>query len=189
MGKRGVKPGEKRGPYKRKDKLSLSEAKKHRQEQAEILLPQFLAVEWKKDWRSSEMLQKLFLLAFSGLSHVDSAKMLGVSESELLRALQAFPEAKGHWDRGQEEVVTLCHIALTQRIRGMKVTEIRRTEKADGGIDTTTITKELPPDIDAVKYFLSNRVSQYKPTDAASAFEGRLDTMLGRIEQMDLFNQ
>lgn len=187
MARKGVKPGTKRGPYKRKDAAGKAEARERRVQEAEILLPQYLITEWSVDWKSRDLLEKVFLMAFSGLSVAEGAKMLRIEENEFLRALKAFPEVSHQWSRGQEEVVTLCHIALTQRIRGMKVTEIRRTEKADGGVDVTTITKELPPDIDAVKFFLNKRVAQYQESNGSDQFETRLDTMLGKLEQMDLF--
>lgn len=191
MAKKGVKPGTKRGGYSRRSRGELDAAREIRALEAEKLLPSFLEGKrsaFPKDWLSAEMTQKVYLCSFAGLTPSGAARILGVSEKEFLEALKAIPQVQECWDRGQEDIVSLCHVALTHRIRGMKVTEVRRTEKADGGIDTTTITKELPPDIDAVKFFLSNRVVQYQEANPTVAFEGRLDTMLGRLEQMDLFS-
>lgn len=186
---RGVKPGTKRKPYQKKSAEELKKAKEARVAQAEMVLDQYLepAYRWTRDWKSTQMHANLYLASFAGLTEARAARVLGVAEKELLEAFKAFPETKSHWDRGQEEIVTMCHLALTQRIRGMKVTETRTTTKADGGVDQTVVVKELPPDIDAVKYFLSNRLPEYQEQSASAQFEGRLDTMLSRIEQMDLF--
>ena len=189
MGKRGVKAGTKRNAYKKKTPEELAELKAKRVQQAEMVLEQYLEPDyrWTKDWKDSRVLANVYLASFAGLSESKAARILGVPEKELLEAFKAFPETKAHWERGQEEIVTLCHLALTQRIRGMTLTETRTTTKADGGVDQTVIKKELPPDVDAVKFFLNNRVPEYQEQSATAQFEGRLDTMLSRIEQMDLF--
>lgn len=190
MGKRGVKPGTKRNAYRKKTPEELAEAKAKRAVQADMVLDQYLepTYRWTRDWKDTRILANVYLASFAGLSEARAARVLGVPDKELLEAFKQFPETKAHWDRGQEEIVTLCHLALTQRIRGMTVTETRTTTKADGGVDQTVVKKELPPDVDAVKFFLNNRVPEYQEQSASAQFEGRLDTMLSRIEQLDLFS-
>lgn len=189
MTKRGVKPGSKRTPYKAKSNEEKAVKRAKRISTAEALLPMYLEPErkWSLEWEDPDLLEKTYLCSFAGLSTASAAKMLQCPEKELIEALKAIPDVSSHWARGQEEIVTLCHVALTRRISGMKTTETRVTTKADGGVETTTVVRELPPDTDAVKFFLQNRVVQYQEFNPASQFEGRLDTMLGRLEQMDLF--
>lgn len=191
MARKGVKPGTKRGSYKPKTAEELARAKAAREEAAEMLLPEYLYREsWSRKWSSPEMLEKAFLLAFAGMTVQSGSKLIGVPETEFLRALDAFPELKGHWLQGQEATVEACHRALLKRIQGVTVRETRTTTKSDGAVERVEIEKELPPDIDAVKFFLQHRVTEYQDASPVDAFEGRLDTMLGRIEQqMDLFDK
>lgn len=191
MGKRGVKPGTKRNAYRKKTPEELAEAKAKRAVQADMVLDQYLepTYRWTRDWKDTRILANVYLASFAGLSEARAARVLGVPDKELLEAFKQFPETKAHWDRGQEDIVLKCHMSLAKRIDGMTVTEIRRTEKGDGTVDVTTITKELPPCVDSIKFFLNNRVEQYQEINSTSQYESRLDTMLSRIEQLDLFDK
>lgn len=181
---RGVKKGSKRGAYKRKPEEEKEKARERRVIEAEAVLPAYLhRPTYTLEWHTEEIAEKVRLLSFAGLTQVDAAKILGVSQEELKQALETFSGIKRAWAKGQEEIVLLAHMAISQRIRGMTVKEVRETWDGEMLQEKTVVYREIPPDIDAVKYFLNNRVDQYKELGSDAPFIGRLDTLLGSLEK------
>lgn len=181
---RGVKKGSKRGSYRKKPEEEKEKSRERRAVEAEAVLPAYLSrPTYSVDWHTGEIAEKVRLLSFAGLSHMDAAKILGCSVEELKGALGAFGEIGRAWSKGQEEIILLAHLAISQRIRGVKVQEIRETWEGDILAERVVVTREIPPDVDAVKYFLNHRVDQYKDLGADAPFIERLDTLLGGLEK------
>jgi hypothetical protein len=100
-----------------------------------------------------EMCEQVFEMALLGLTDVQMAKVLGISEVTFNEYKSEHPEFLKSLTRGKEEADGKVAKAMYKRALGLTIEEQALTR--DG--DIVTLKKELPPDTAAAKHWLANR--------------------------------
>lgn len=100
-----------------------------------------------------KMIDQVFEMALLGLTDVQMAKVLGVSEVTFNEYKKKHPEFLKSLTQGKEEADGKVAKAMYKRALGLTITEDALTR--DG--DVVQLKKELPPDTAAAKHWLANR--------------------------------
>jgi hypothetical protein len=99
------------------------------------------------------MIEQVFEMALLGLTDVQMAKVLGVSEVTFNDYKKKHPEFLKSLTQGKEDADGKVAKAMYKRALGLTITEDALTR--DG--DVVQLRKELPPDTAAAKHWLANR--------------------------------
>jgi hypothetical protein len=99
-----------------------------------------------------EMCEQVFEMALLGLTDVQMARVLGISEVTF-NEYKAIPEFLKSLTQGKEDADAKVAKAMYKRALGLTITEDALTR--DG--DVVQLKKELPPDTAAAKHWLANR--------------------------------
>jgi len=99
------------------------------------------------------MIEQVFEMALLGLTDVQMAKILGVSEVTFNDYKKKHPEFLKSLTHGKEEADGKVAKAMYKRALGLTITEDALTR--DG--EVVSLKKELPPDTAAAKHWLANR--------------------------------
>jgi len=99
------------------------------------------------------MIEQVFEMALLGLTDVQMAKILGVSEVTFNDYKKKHPQFLKSLTHGKEEADGKVAKAMYKRALGLTITEDALTR--DG--EVVSLKKELPPDTAAAKHWLANR--------------------------------
>ncbi len=110
-----------------------------------------------QEWLTDEGLLRLEAWARDGLTDEQIAKNMGISRSTLNEWKKKYSDISDTLKRGKEIVDTQVENALLKRALGYKYTETKTVESAKGTV-TTTIEKEVAPDVTAGIFWLKNRL-------------------------------
>jgi hypothetical protein len=99
-----------------------------------------------------EMCEQVFEMALLGLTDVQMARVLGVSEVTF-NEYKKLPEFLKSLTQGKEDADAKVAKAMYKRALGLTITEDALTR--DG--EVVQLKKELPPDTAAAKHWLANR--------------------------------
>jgi hypothetical protein len=99
------------------------------------------------------MIEQVFEMALLGLTDVQMAKVLGVSEVTFNDYKKKHPEFLKSLTQGKEDADGKVAKAMYKRALGLTITEDALTR--DG--EVVQLKKELPPDTAAAKHWLANR--------------------------------
>ena len=99
------------------------------------------------------MIEQVFEMALLGLTDVQMAKVLGVSEVTFNDYKKKHPEFLKSLTQGKEDADGKVAKAMYKRALGLTITEDALTRDWD----VVQLRKELPPDTAAAKHWLANR--------------------------------
>lgn len=107
-------------------------------------------------WLTQEGLTLLEGWARDGLTNGQIAHNMGIDEATFYRYQKRFCEMRKAIKKGKEVVDYEVENALLKRALGYEFQETK-TKTTINGIETTIITKHIPPDTGAAAFWLKNR--------------------------------
>lgn len=110
-----------------------------------------------KDWLEKDKLLLLQSWARNGLLDEAIAKKIGINKSTLYEWKKKYKDFADALKKGKEVVDIEVENVLLKRALGYSTTETKIETFLNGKTKTTTITKEVPPDVTAQIYWLKNR--------------------------------
>lgn len=109
-----------------------------------------------KEWLTDEGLLQLGAWARDGLTNEQIAANIGISRKTLQEWCVKYSDIRDTLKRNKEIIDAQVENALLKRALGYTVTEVKTVESAKGTV-TTTMVKEIAPDVTAGIFWLKNR--------------------------------
>ena len=128
-----------------------------------------------QEWLTDEGLLRLEAWARDGLTNEQIASKIGVSRKTLQEWCVKYGDIRDTLKKGKEIVDIEVENSLLKRALGYKSKEVKTVESAKGMV-TTTIEKDIPPDVTACIIWLKNRRPDKwrdKPTEKSNSEENQ----------------
>ena len=126
-----------------------------------------------EEWLTEDRLMLLECWARDGYTYADVAQRIGISNAQLTKWRNAYPEFRDALKKGREIVDYQVENALLKSALGYKTKEVTIITVLKNGkmVETTkqTVTKEIAPNISACQTWLYNRLpDKWKNMNARS---------------------
>lgn len=126
-----------------------------------------------EEWLTEDRLMLLECWARDGYTYADVAQRIGISNAQLTKWRNAYPELRDALKKGREIVDYQVENALLKSALGYKTKEVTIITVLKNGkmVETTkqTVTKEIAPNISACQTWLYNRLpDKWKNMNARS---------------------
>ena len=138
-------------------------------------------------WLEKDNLLRLEAWARDGLTNEQMSAKIGINPDTLYTWKNRFPEISDALKRGKEVVDIKVENALYKRALGYNYEEETKELICDELVTTKIVTKQIPPDVGAIAFWLKNRKSAQwrdkQPDESNQDAIKKLDDILSGINE------